>query len=574
MAVHPVHADFVPSSGVPGVDTAALDAAVADLRAGLPSWLALSFSERIALLRAARRRVGEEAPGVVAAGCAAQGVTADGPWAGEHWSTWALLALHLKAFEDVLARIAAGGEPVPARAVHTRPDGQVVVDVFPATRIDRLLFTPWKLRGQVWMTPGVSADRVRAEAACAYRGAGFANPGVALVLGAGNLAFLPGTDTVHMLLAEGCTVALKLNPVNAYLRPYLTRVFADFVDRGWLRFVDDRAEVGAYLAHHPGIDRLHMTGSAATHDALVWGTGPDAQRNRAAGTPLLTKPFTCELGGVNPVIVVPGPWSASDLQWQADRIAFTKVFACGQQCAATQVLILPDDWQLTEALLDGLRARMRALPPRAPYYPGSTAKVERVLADHPAAEALNPPDRQWLVTDLDPAGDDSLFRAEVFADVLGVVRLPAPSVPEYLATATTFANERLTGDLAASVFIHPTTARRDTDALDRAVAGLRFGTVAVNEMPNWAMMFGYPTWGGYPGNTAEHVGSGIGTVGNAFLLDRPEKTVITARFHSPIKPTGTASNRTMSAFGRGFLRFATTDDPRALPGVLAATLRA
>ena len=64
-----------PAPGVDGVDTAALDVAVADLRAGLPLWLALSLKERIALLRAARRRVGEEAEGMVAAGCAAQGVT-------------------------------------------------------------------------------------------------------------------------------------------------------------------------------------------------------------------------------------------------------------------------------------------------------------------------------------------------------------------------------------------------------------------------------------------------------------------------------------------------------------------
>jgi acyl-CoA reductase-like NAD-dependent aldehyde dehydrogenase len=556
------------------VDTAALDAAVADLRAGLPSWLALSLPERVALLRAARRRVGEEAEGVVAAGCAAQGLAVDGPWAGEPWVDWAVLALHLKAFEDVLSTIAAGREPVPARSVHTRPDGQVVVDVLPATMTDRLLFTPWNVRGSVWMQPGVGADQVRADAARAYRGAGFANPGVALVLGAGNFACLPGTDAVHMLLAEGCTVALKLNPLNAYLRPYLTRVFADFVDRSWLRFVDDSPQAGAYLAHHRGVDRLHMTGSAATHDALVWGTGPDAQRNRAAGTPLLAKPFTGELGGVNPVIVVPGPWSSSDVQRQVDRIAFSKVFACGHQCAASQVLVLPDNWRLTDALLDELRARMRALPPRIPYYPGSAAKVERALADHPAAEALSPPGRQWLVTDLDPTAEDGLYRDEVFADVLGVVRLRANSVAEYLAAATAFVNERLAGNLAASVFIHPTTARRHADALDQAVAGLRFGTVSVNELPNWALGFGYPTWGGYPGNSPEHIGSGIGTVGNAFLLDSPQKTVLTARFRSPIKPAYTASNRTMAASVRGIVRLATTDDLRALPGVLTATLRA
>ena len=481
--------------------------------------------------------MGQEAEGIVAAGCAAQGVALDGPWAGEHWATWALLALHLKAFEDVLGRIASGGEPMPARSVHTRPDGQVVVEVFPATRMDRLLFTPWNLRGQVWMKPGVSEEQVRADAARAYRGAGFENPGVALVLGAGNFACLPGTDVVHMLQAEGCTVALKLSPVNAYLQPYLARVFADFVDRGWLRFVDDSAQAGAYLAHHPGIDRLHMTGSAATYDALAWGSGLDAAGNRAAGTPMLDKPFTAELGGVNPVVVVPGPWSDSDVRRQADRIAFTKVLACGHQCAASQLLVLPEGWEHSDALLDEIRARMRDLPPRTPYYPGAAAKVQRALAGHTAVEALNPPDRQWLVTGLDPAAEDSLFRDEVFADLLGVVRLAAPSVPEYLAAATTFTNDRLTGNLAASLFIHPTTAQRHAEALDRAVAGLRFGTVAVNEIPNWALMFGYPTWGGYPGNTVEHVGSGIGTVGNAFLLHGPQKTVLTARFHSPIKPT-------------------------------------
>jgi len=576
MTMPPVEANRGPTSAprVVGVDTAALDAAVADLRAGLPSWLALPLKDRIALLRAARRRVGQEAEGIVAAGCAAQGVAVDGPWAGEHWTAWTVLALHLKAFEDVLSRIAAGREPFPAGSVHTRPDGQVVVNVFPATRMHRLLFTPWNLRGQVWMQPGVSAGEVRAQAASAYRGAGFRYSGVALVLAGGNFAFLPGTDVVHMLVAEGCTVALKLNPVNAYLRPYLARVFADFVDRGWLRFVEDSAQAGGYLAHHPGVDRLHMTGSAATYDALVWGTGLDAAGNRAAGTPVLDKPFTAELGGVNPVIVVPGPWSDSDLRRQADRIAFSKVFACRHQCAATQLLVLPEGWEQSDALLDEIRARMRDLPVRTPYYPGSATKVGRALADHTAVEALNPPDRQWLVTGLDPAAADSLFRDEVFADVLGVVGLPAPNVSEYLAAATTFANDRLAGNLAASIFVHPTTARQHADALDRAVTGLRFGAVGINEISNWAMMFGYPTWGGYPGNTDERIGSGIGTVGNAFLLDGPQKTVLTARFHAPVKPTGTASNRSMTAFGRGFLRFATTDDLRALPAVLTAALRA
>lgn len=562
------------SPAAAGVDAVALDAAVADLRAGLPSWVELPLKERIALLRAARRRLGEEAEGMVAAGCSAQGAAPDGPWAGEHWVTLAILAFHLKAFEDSLSRVAADAEPLPSRAVHRRPDGQILVDVIPASRIHALLFSPWGVRGQVWMQPGVDEEQVRADAARAYRGSGFENPGVALVLGAGNFSFLPATDTVHMLVAKGCVVALKLNPLNAYLRPFLERIFADFRDRGWLRLVEESADVGAYLAHHPGVDRLHMTGSAATYDALVWGTGPDALRNRAEGTPRVDKPFTAELGGVNPVIVVPGPWSDSDVRLQADRIAWTKVFACGHQCVASQILVLPEGWPQSDALIQEIRTRMRALPARTPYYPGTQDKVARALAGHPDAEPIAHGDRQWLVTGLDPVADESLFHDEVFADVLGVVSLPAPTVPEYLTTATTFANERLAGNLASSVYVHPTTAKQHAAAVDRTIAGLRFGVVAVNEVPNYGMLTGHPTWGAFPGNTREDIASGIGTVGNAYLLAAPEKAVISAWFHPPVKPSGTASNRTMAAFARGLMAYATTDDLRALPGVVAAALRA
>jgi acyl-CoA reductase-like NAD-dependent aldehyde dehydrogenase len=101
---------------------------------------------------------------------------------------------------------------------------------------------------------------------------------VALVLAPGNFSAGPPADALGMLYHEGCVPVVKLNPVNAYLRPFLERVFAEFIDAGWIRFVDGGAEVGQYLAHHPGVDRVHLTGSATTHDALVWGTGPPAHR--------------------------------------------------------------------------------------------------------------------------------------------------------------------------------------------------------------------------------------------------------------------------------------------------------
>jgi acyl-CoA reductase-like NAD-dependent aldehyde dehydrogenase len=560
-------------SGGAVVDRAGLDAVVADLRAGLPTWVSLPLAERIELLRVARGRVGREADGIVAAGCAAQGIAEDSRWAADLWADLSPLPGHLSAFEEVLARVAAGREPLAAGAVHIRQDGQVVVDVAPATRKEHLLLGAWGLRGQVWMQPGVDAVEVRASAARAYRGSGFDDPGVALVLGAGNAAFLPAGDILQMLIAQGCVVVVKLNPVNAFLRPFFERIFADFVERGWVRFVDGGAEVGQYLALHRGVDRVHMTGSAATYDALVWGVGDEAVRNRAAGRPLLVKPVSAELGGVSPMIVVPGSWSASDVRLQAGRITYAKLHNCGHICSAAQVLVLPEGWAQGDALLDEVRAMMRALPPRPPYYPGSAAKVARALAGQPRAEALLPPDRQWLVDGLDPDSDPSLFRDEVFADVLGVVRLPAPTVAGYLDAATDFANERLAGNLGATVLVDPGTARTEAAALDRAVRDLRYGAIGVNSWAVLAASLGYPTWGGFPGNTRENIGSGIGTMGNAFMLAEPQKSVVCAAFHPRIKPLDTASHLRQTALWQHLIQVQATEDLRAMPGLFAAALR-
>ena len=307
---------------------------VKDLQAGLPGWVDLPLQERIALLADVRRRVGKEAAGIVAASQEAQGLPAGSHWEGDVWFALSPWANQISALEVAMGRAAAGRDVVPPGAIHVRDDGRVVVDVFPVTLANRVFMLGY--RGQVWLQPGVTPDQVRAEAGSGYRDGGAETAGVALLLAAGNLPCLPGMDALTLLFQRRCTVAMKLNPVNAYLRPFLERIFADFTAAGWLRFVDGGADVGQYLAHHPGIDRIHMTGSAATYNALVWGVGDQADHNRAAGTPLLSKPFDAELGGVNPLIVVPGKWGGQDIRRQADRIVFSRLFNSGHACTSTE----------------------------------------------------------------------------------------------------------------------------------------------------------------------------------------------------------------------------------------------
>ncbi|MGW6560244.1 aldehyde dehydrogenase family protein [Streptomyces hydrogenans] len=564
----------------PASDTAALDLAVTTLRDRAASWTATSLAERIGLLERMLPRIAARATAMTADAARAKGYAPDAVWAAEDWVTapWAL-AQTVRAHLHVLRRLAAGLPPVPAAAVRER-DGRAVVDVFPATVTDRLLLNGFT--AQVWTVPGTTRDQVLARAAGEYRGRP-GEPAVALVLGAGNVPAITPLDVLHKLYAEGQVVVAKMNPVNAYLRPHFEHVFAEFTDRGWVRFVDGGAEEGARLIAHEGVDTLHVTGSERTHDAIVWGTGEAAADRRRDDTPLVTKPFTSELGGVSPCIVTPGPWSAADFRHQAEHIVTSKLNNAGHNCVATQVLVVPRDWDGTERLLAEIRRVLRALPPRPAYYPGAADRLEAVALAHPDAERHDD-GRLLLVPDVTDT-DDPLLTDEVFAGALGVVRLPGADPAAFLREAVEFTGERLPGTLGATLLVHPRTERAHRAAVDGAVAGLRYGTVGVNCWSAFGFLLGYTPWGAHPGHTRREIGSGIGFVHNAFLLEDVEKTVLRAPFApaprglltgspslSP-RPPYFVTSRTGRATMERLTAHAADGRPARLPGILLSALR-
>ncbi|MFE9134536.1 aldehyde dehydrogenase family protein [Streptomyces sp. NPDC007355] len=562
------------------LDTALLDRTVADVRAGAASWSVTPLPERIALLERLQPRLVARAAETADAGSRAKGYGPDSPWAAEDWigGPWAL-AQNAAALLHVLRRIAAGKDPLDARRVH-QENGGTRVDVFPATRWDSVLFNGYK--AQVWMRPGVTPEQVRADAAGEYRGRR-GEPAVALVLGAGNVAAITALDILHKLYVEGQVVIAKMNPVNAYLRPHFEYVFAEFVDRGWLRFVDGGAAEGAYLCRHDGVDALHVTGSDRTHDAIVWGTDEEAGRRRREDLPLVAKPFSSELGGVTPCIVVPGPWSAADLRYQAEHIVTSKMNNSGHNCVASQILVLPRDWDGTERLLDEIRTVLRELPERADHYPGSADRLASVRAAHPTAETHGDGCR-LLVPDI-ADHDDRLVTEEVFGSVLGVVRLPGATPDAFLRHAVDFADDTLPGTLGATLIVHPRTEKAHRDAVRSAVAGLRYGTVGVNCWSGVGFLLGFTPWGAFPGHTRQDIGSGTGFVHNAFMLEDIEKTVLRAPFApaprglvtgapslSP-RPPYFVTHRTARTTVERLTRFTAAPSPVKLPALFAAALR-
>ncbi|MER7725776.1 aldehyde dehydrogenase family protein [Streptomyces sp. NPDC096323] len=562
------------------LDTSFLDRTVADVRGNAESWSTTPLTERIALLERLQPRVISRAVEMAGAGARAKGYEPDSRWAAEDWigGPWAV-AQNTGAYLHVLRRIAAGKDPVDGKAVHEE-DGHTRVDVFPGTGWDALLLNGFT--AQVWMRPGVTAEQARACAAGEYRGRQ-RDPAVALVLGAGNVAAITALDILHKLYAEGQVVIAKMNPVNAYVRPHFEYVFAEFIERGWLRFVDGGAAEGGYLAHHEGVDTIHVTGSERTHDAIVWGTDEGAEQRRRDDLPLTAKPLSSELGGVSPCIVTPGPWSDADFRFQAEHIVTSKMNNSGHNCIASQVLVLPRDWDGSDRLLDEIRRVLRALPERADYYPGAADRLASVQAAHATAEAYGDGCR-LLVPDITDH-DDLLVIGEVFGSALGVVRLPGATPADFLRHAVDFANDTLPGTLGATLIVHPRTEKSNPEAVRLAIAGLRYGTLGVNCWSGVGFLLGFTPWGAFPGHTRQDIGSGIGFVHNAFMLEDIEKTVLRAPFApaprglltgdpslSP-RPPYFVTHRTALTTVQRLTRFTAAPGLTKLPALFAAALR-
>src|SRR5262249_165919 len=275
------------------------------------------------------------------------------------------------------------------------------------------------------------------------------HPGkVALVLGAGNVSSIGPADALYKLFVEDQVVLFKANPVNAYVGPLIEEAFRALIEPGYLQVVYGGAAEGGYTRSHPDVEEVHVTGSDKPFEAIVFGTGPEGAARKAAGTPLLTKRVTGELGNVSPVIVVPGPWSASDLAYHAAHLASMLTNNAGFNCNATRVILTHDGWQQRPALLAKLREILGNTPPRPAYYPGARDRHAAFLGAHPESVQLGGAQGDqlpWtLVEGVSPdRADDIVFTTEAFCSLFAETPLPAQSIAEYVTRAVAFCNDRI-----------------------------------------------------------------------------------------------------------------------------------
>ncbi|WP_082478180.1 aldehyde dehydrogenase family protein [Microbacterium sp. Leaf320] len=561
-----------------------LDAAIAELHVGSRTWSALTLAQRVTLLHGVRTSVAATAEDWANTAAASKGLDGRHPLRGEEWLSGPYSVLGaLDAYIETLTRLANGTNPLDGVRIDRAPGGRSRVHAFPLTGIDRFLLSGYT--GEVWLEPGITPNGARAAAGLAQRTPSESG-GVGLVLGAGNITSIPVLDVLYELLAHNRTALLKVNPTQDALVPVYKRAFAPLIALGLLRIVRGGPAVGVYLTGHPDLAHVHITGSAATFDAIVWGTGSAATRRRRENRPQLKKPITAELGGVSPIIIVPGDWTAADLTYQAEHVATMRLQNSGHNCIAGQVVIMSSDWAQADDFRAALRRAYANAPERPIWYPGSPSRMDLATQAYPDALVLG--DR--LLVEIEQ-GDDAaaLQGTEYFAPVLGVVAIPGTG-QEFLDSAVAYANEQLQGTLGANLLIDPPTEKTLGAGFDRAIAALRYGSIAINGWTAFGFITPTLTWGAFPGSTIDDVGSGIGVVHNALLLDGVERSVIRGPFRPfprslPVangggrltilpKPPWFVSARTGAAVSEGLTRFRADGGIIGLLKTLTQALRA
>jgi acyl-CoA reductase-like NAD-dependent aldehyde dehydrogenase len=525
----------------------AMDEALGVLQAQKDVWAACSIGERVAILDRLVKDYYAVVPRIIETELQCKGAAgSDFAYTTEFMSVYSVVR-NLNNLKRSLRDIEAYGTPRIPGEVHVRPNGQTAAQVFPEDRMQRAMFAGYS--AEVWMEPGVTPESLPGTQAAAYQEKD--RPGeVALVLGAGNVNSIPLADALYKLFVEKRVVLVKMNPVNAAVGPLFAEGFRALVEQGFLRIVYGGAAEGSYLCQHPSVDEIHITGSDKSFEAIVFGPGPDGALRKAARAPRTQKTVTGELGCITPVVIVPGPWTPAEIDYQADRLVSWLGVNAGFACNTPHLIVTHAAWPLRPAFLDALRKKMASMALPKAYYPGAKTVHQRFVDRHPEAELFGkPPDgaariEETLPWTLIPSvssenPDDICFTTEGFCSLLAETPIAAASVPEFLERSVDFLNNQVWGTLSAALFVHPASLKNPADAaaVERALEGLHYGAVCVNQVTPFSYIQPVCPWGGFPGQPLEDIQSGTGWVHNTLMFEKPQKVVLRAPFvESPKSP--------------------------------------
>lgn len=494
-----------------------LDIAIKNLTNGIANWAKLDLPERIALLKKTHTSIANVSENWAKAAISAKG-TPQGSPEGEEWMAGPYATLSgFAAVIDSLEKLAQGKSPLDEIKASKAPNNRIKFKMLPSNFYEFNLFHGF--RADLWLEPNISEAEARANAGLGAKRLR-ENGGVGLVLGAGNISSIGPLDMLYELVAHNRATILKLNPTFGSLLDVYKQAFAPLIEANLLRVVNGGPETGAYLTNHLDISHVHITGSALTHDKIVWGS-----TTTKIGRPILKKPITSELGGVSPIIIVPGKWSKADLRYQAENVVTQRTHNAGHNCIAGQAIILSKEWEQKDEFLAIVLEELEKASQRPTWYPGSEVKLAAAQIAYPNAKRHN----DTMLIEINEKSSKELFTTEYFAPVLGHIAIDGTGI-NFFRNAVDFANNELDGTLGASIIIAPHDRKIMGIAFENTLADLRYGTIGINVWSGIGFLIPSLSWGAFSGNTLENVGSGIGIVHNSHLVERTERSVIWGPF--------------------------------------------
>ncbi|WP_146454439.1 aldehyde dehydrogenase family protein [Rubripirellula tenax] len=551
-------------------------AAIADLRRGAEKLGKLGIGERQQLLLDCVAGVAQVWEEWVSAAWQAKRISPGDAACAEDITTGPVPTLrYLWLMHQTLDDIKRHGKPrLPAQPYEQ--NGHLRVPVFPTRNLyDRLMFGP--IKAYVRMPKDTNADDLFGDGLKRATGGMNEPPSVALILGAGNISSIPITDALTKIFQDNQAVLLKMNPVNEYVGPLFERAFRPLVDAGLLRIVYGGSGVGAALIAAEGVDRVHITGSDRTHDAIVWGGSEQEQSQRkAAKTPKLDKPITSELGNVSPWIVVPGQYTERQLRFQAENVVASVTSNASFNCIATKMLITSKTWPQRELFLKLIDETLARSAKRFAYYPGAKDRYAKFAGDDgvPNDDSDDSGILAWRFRrGVSINEEPHLCKEESFVCVFGETSLDGESPTEFLNHAVDFANDQMWGTLAAALTVPRDFERTRNAELNKAVDRLKYGVVGINQWPGVAFALMSTPWGAFPGATLDDIQSGIGSVHNTFLLNQPEQSVISSPLTIFPKPMWFSTHRCAESVARSLVNLYLHRTPWRIPPVLFHAMR-
>lgn len=549
-----------PPESLPATTSEELNRSIENLKGGSERLAKMSIQQRIEVLSQCIPGIRSVAREWAELACKAKGIRPHSTNRAEEVlggpvATMRQLQLFLATMRDIDR---TGRPQLPG--VTERADGRLGIQMTPCPGTwDPIVFINFKAK--TWLKPNVVPETLNDTLATGYTHLN--TSGVSLVLGAGNVSGIPAADVLTKLCVENRAVLLKMNLVNECLGGVFERAFAPLVEHDLLRVVYGDAGVGSSAVSDSRVDDIHITGSGATHDAIVWGTDSIEQSHRKRNNdPVLTKPISSELGNVSPWIMVPGQYSAAQLAAQADNIVSSMTNNAGFNCVATRVVLTWKQWPERERFLQLIEQTLSRVPQRKAYYPGAFDRYtefagmtpdeargllrkgmsgpqsmsgSRVAADGTTTFVAGPDGTDqtlpWsFIRNVNPNEPNPLFSKESFVCVCAEVPIDAHSPEDFFEKAVEFSNESLWGTLACSITL-PNDFRRDDGRrglLQNKLDELRFGAVSINQWSAIVFALMSPPWGGCSGGTLSDPLSGIGWVHNTFMLTDIDKTVLEA----------------------------------------------